>query len=56
MLMKLTLIVVSALLLIPISGLDAEEATTLTLPFDPQIISRLSLDGKPRSLAIRARD
>lgn len=51
--MTRTLIVVSTLLLIPISGLDAQEATTRTLPFDPQVISRLSLDGKPRSLAIR---
>lgn len=48
-----TLTVVATLLLIAVSGLDAEEGATTALPFDPQIISRLSLDGKPRSLAIR---
>lgn len=53
--MARTLIVVATLLLIAVaaSGLDAEDAEALALPFDPQIISRLSLDGKPRSLAIR---
>ncbi|WP_425613463.1 hypothetical protein NA78x_003295 [Anatilimnocola sp. NA78] len=53
--MTRTLIVIATLLLIPITvgGLNAGEADAPALPFDPQIISRLSLDGKPRSLAIR---
>jgi len=50
--MTRTLLVVPTLLLILISGLDADEGDAPALPFDPQIISRLSLDGKPRSLAI----
>ena len=51
--MKLLLIATSSVLLTSLTVLRAEEATTQTLPFASQVISRLSLDGKPRSLSIR---
>lgn len=36
-----------------LATIAAVPVTTLALPFDPEVISRLSLDGKPRSLSIR---
>ena len=50
--MKLLLFVTSTLLLTSVAVLRAEETTTQALPFDAQVISRLSLDGKPRALSI----
>ena len=43
----------AALLLVPLSRLPAAEPLSPGLPFDPHAVSRLSLDGKPRSLSIR---
>ncbi|TLD68163.1 hypothetical protein FEM03_24120 [Phragmitibacter flavus] len=39
-----------------LAATHAAEPPPATLPFDPETISRLSLDGKPRSLAIRQGD
>jgi hypothetical protein len=41
--------------LMPSAALPAAEPALQALPFSPDVISRLSLDGKPRSLAIRQR-
>ncbi len=51
--MKRTITLFIALLLAPLTALHAAEAGPRALPFDRTIISRLSLDGKPRSLSIR---
>lgn len=41
------------LLLVSLTALQAAEPDRQALPFDREIFSRLSLDGKPRSLSIR---
>ena len=51
--MKHRILLCSALLLISSAFVVAADAPPQALPFAPEIISRLSLDGKPRSLSIR---
>ncbi len=43
----------SVLLLAPLTALHPAETAARALPFDREVVSRLSLDGKPRSLSIR---
>ncbi|QDU28574.1 hypothetical protein ETAA8_36770 [Anatilimnocola aggregata] len=50
---SLTAISTLLLMLMSLAALQAEENVTPALPFAPQVISRLSLDGKPRSLSIK---
>src|SRR5688572_1956480 len=50
---KSAILLGSALLLTTSAALLAAEPTPQALPFAPEVISRLSLDGKPRSLSIR---
>lgn len=51
--MKHRILLCSALLLISSAFVVAADTPPQALPFAPEIISRLSLDGKPRSLSIR---
>jgi len=51
--MKYSTYLCSGLLLISAVMLGAAENSTPVLPFAPETVSRLSLDGKPRSLSIR---
>lgn len=51
--MNFTLTLFAALLLAPPTVLRAADSDSQALPFDRETISRLSLDGKPRSLSIR---
>ncbi len=51
--MRLARTFLTALALVALTSLRAAEPGSTTLPFDREIISRLSLDGKPRSLSIR---
>lgn len=51
--MNYPLLLCTALLLTRSADLIAAETSDQALPFAPELISRLSLDGKPRSLAIR---
>jgi hypothetical protein len=51
--MKNFLLTVTSLLLAPAAVLHSADTAARVLPFDSTVISRLSLDGKPRSLSIR---